>query len=272
MLEHSFLHCKGIARTTALRLQEAGFKCWNQALEKPANLPLGPTRKQNLIRELKLSREALKRHDMLFFLSRLPKYERWRLLAEYYSEATFLDIETTGFSPYSADITMISLLHRGKTYLFIKGQNLKKVIGLLSDIKLLVTFCGSSFDIPFLLEAFRLESLPCAHVDLRWQSYYLGWTGGLKNIEVSLGLTRPKKYREMGGDDAIELWNNYCKSKNEQDLNRLKAYSILDVLSLRLLMLHLLKAKIPGFIFPELIPLQNNFASHEYVENLVYEN
>ncbi|MFK7824746.1 MAG: ribonuclease H-like domain-containing protein [Oligoflexales bacterium] len=272
MLEYSFLHCKGIAKGTAQRLHKAGFESWAQALDEPAGLPLGAKRKQKLIADLRSSQDALKENDMHFFLARLPKEERWRVLAKYYSEASFLDIETTGFSPYSSDITLISVLHQGKVHLFVKGQNLKKVITLLGDIKLLVTFCGSNFDIPFLLEAFRLESFPFAHVDLRWQSNYLGWTGGLKNIEVSLGLSRPKEYKEMSGLDAVELWEDYWQSKNNKLLNRLKAYSLLDVLSLQLLMLHLLKAKNHEFIFPELEKLKNNFGSYKFIEDLLHKS
>ena len=252
-----------------MRLQEAGFFSWDKALYEPGKLPLGPNRKKYFLEELKSSQQALQKNDMTFFLDRLPKEERWRVLAKFYPEASFLDIETTGFSPYAADITMISLLHKGRNYLFIKGQNLKKIISLLGDIKLLVTFCGSSFDIPFLLEAFRIEQLPCPHIDLRWQSYYLGWSGGLKNIELQLGLKRPKKYQEMSGREAVELWNKFCQDKDEQSLNRLKAYSLLDALSLQLLMIYLLKKRNPDESFPELEQLKKNFQSQQHIEGLL---
>ncbi|NRA46404.1 MAG: ribonuclease H-like domain-containing protein [Oligoflexales bacterium] len=269
MLEHSFLHCRGIAKATEKRLHSAGFLRWDHALEEPNKLPLGPKRRNSFVDELKSSQDALRQNNMHYFLSRLPKEERWRVLAEFYPDASFLDIETTGFSPYSADITIISLLHRGKVHLFIKGQNLKKIIALFSEIKLLVTFCGSNFDIPFLLESFRFESLPCPHVDLRWQSYYLGWTGGLKKIEQELGFARPKKYQEMSGSDAIELWSQFSHNKSTEILKKLKAYSILDVLSLQLLMLHLLEERNPCFSFPELTGLKSNFSSQDYIEGLL---
>lgn len=269
MLEHSFLHCKGIAQATAKRLNGAGYHSWDQALTAPSQLPLGAKRRQKLVNEILESKDALRKNDIFFFLSRLPKEERWRVLAEFFQDASYLDIETTGFSPYYSEITMISLLHLGKVHVFVKGENLKRIITMLTNIKLLVTFCGSSFDVPFMLEAFRLEKLPCAHIDLRWQSYYLGWSGGLKKIESSLGLRRPKKYQEMSGNDAILLWEQYIKTKNRSYLNKLKAYSILDVLSLRLLSLYLLREK--KIKIAEFAELKENFESQGYIDSILNE-
>ena len=72
----------------------------------------------------RLPQEALLRGDASFFKPLLPPNETWRLYREFADRAVFLDIETTGLSPWGDEVTMIGALGGGKLSLFVRGMNL----------------------------------------------------------------------------------------------------------------------------------------------------
>ena len=59
---------------------------------------------------------------------------------------------------------------------------------------------GATFDVPFLQTAFP-RFKPLAHLDLRYPLRRLGLTGGLKEIERTAGIKRPRHLREVDGFD-----------------------------------------------------------------------
>ena len=65
------------------------------------------------------------------------------------NSTVYLDIETTGLDRYFNDITTIALYdgHVIKTY--VQGQNLDDFIEDIYKYKVIVTYNGKSFDIPF---------------------------------------------------------------------------------------------------------------------------
>ena len=86
---------------------------------------------------------------MDFFRTLLPQREMWRLYPEFAQRALFLDIETTGLSPYYNEVTVIGGLGGGRLELFVRGVNLHEFPAYVRQFPLLVTFNGSQFDVPF---------------------------------------------------------------------------------------------------------------------------
>lgn len=122
----------------------------------------------------------------------MPKSEYWRLYDFFKEDAVFLDIETTGLDPKNNDITLIGLFDGINTKTMVKGINfdLKGLKNELSKYKLIVTFNGSSFDIPFISKLYPnlLPNIP--NFDLKSITNKLNLTGGLKEIEKKLGIKR----------------------------------------------------------------------------------
>ncbi len=177
------------------------------------------------------SQNAFRRRDVKFFSKRLPQPEQWRVYRAFADQAAFLDIETTGLSADFDEITVIGL-YDGKFFqAFVRGKNLDDFPRVIERYPLLVTFNGSTFDIPFLRRKFRGFE-PNAHLDLRYPLRRLGYTGGLKHIEVKVGIKRPAHLREVDGFEAVRLWNDYRRG-NRNALDLLVEYCRLDVMNLQ---------------------------------------
>jgi len=145
-----------------------------------------------------------------------------------------LDIETTGLDRQYNSITTIALYdgHEIKTY--VQGQNLDDFIDEIYKYKVIVTYNGKSFDIPFIENFFKIR-LNHAQIDLRYVLYSLGFRGGLKGVERQLGTDRGN-LRDIDGFFAVLLWNEFMKTKNQQTLDTLLAYNIQDTVTLENLM------------------------------------
>ena len=115
----------------------------------------------------------------------------------------YLDIETTGLDRHYHSITTIALYdgHEIKTY--VHGQNLEDFIDEIYKYKVIITYNGKSFDIPF-IESFFIIRLNLAQIDLRYVLYSLGYRGGLKGVERQLGTDRGN-LRDVDGFFAVLL-------------------------------------------------------------------
>ena len=97
--------------------------------------------------------------------------------------------------------------------------------------KLLVTFNGSRFDLPFLRKAFPRFGLDLIHMDLLHPLRRLGFAGGLKSIEEEMGISRSDETTGLRGIDAIRLWHAYERGDDDA-LDLLLAYNMEDVVNL----------------------------------------
>lgn len=64
-------------------------------------------------------------------------------------EVAFLDIETTGLSRHYHSMTLVGSTHAGESRSWIAGDDQDEIVDVLATAKTLVTFNGTSFDIPF---------------------------------------------------------------------------------------------------------------------------
>jgi hypothetical protein len=247
MITKTFTFLDGINVKTQDNLVLQGVTTWSEFLEVKEIKGISPKRKGYYDRKLLEARKALSNDDLVYFSRLLPLTEQWRLFNMYRDEAIYLDIETDGLGRYS-DVTVIGLYDGYDTKLMIKDINLdvyalKKI---LSQYKILVTFNGSVFDVPFLEKRYPgvIPSIP--HFDLRFCCDRVGLKGGLKEVERKLGIKRNKIVEDLYGGDALRLWKMYKNSGDEHYLNLLVEYNEEDCVNLK---------KIAGIVFDRLSTL-----------------
>jgi uncharacterized protein len=234
MLTATFCHAQGLGLSSEQRLWDAGIATWEAALSAPS-LPLSEAKKRLLVPTLEASVAALERQDSRWFQQQLPSSALWRGALAFGHSVAYVDIETDG--GYDADsVTVIGLFDGFETRLYVKGQNLEDFVGDIKDYKLLVSFFGTGFDLPFLRRRFPELALDQLHIDLCPALRRLGQTGGLKAIEHRLGISRSDEVEGMSGMDAVYLWSRWERRRDEAALARLLAYNRADIENLKLLL------------------------------------
>ena len=231
-LEQVLSHLPHIGPKRAAQLVAAGCVSWSDVLAANDPLGLGVERWGAVVAATQRSLAALAADDPLPLTAALPGREQWRVLHAWFDQATFFDIETSGLEPES-EVTLVVCLHRGRLLRFLKGDNLDDFLPLLDEVKLLVSFNGSGFDVPRIEDRFHVPVIPCAHVDLRWICHHRGWRGGLKAIERQRGLARPPDLQGIGGEQAVHLWRLWDETRRAAPRRLLERYCAADVLSLK---------------------------------------
>jgi len=232
VLRATFQHLPGIGPATEADLWQSGFRDWQDLLlERPGALGLSAATRSRLSHELERSERALAEKDAGWFARRLPNREHWRLYPAFARETAYLDIETTGLSPYGGIVTVVTVHGGGSTRTFVAGDDLEELPAFLGRYQVLVTFNGSRFDVPFLLASFPQMLLPPAHIDLRFLLYRIGHAGGLKRIEQRLGLGDRSGVEGIDGLEAVRLWQEYRRG-SANALDRLVRYNRADTVNL----------------------------------------
>jgi uncharacterized protein YprB with RNaseH-like and TPR domain len=235
MIRHTFQLLEGISdRKERNILRQA--KDWDEFLAKNKIEGIADDTKLYYNRQLLKAKKALHNFDSSYFIPLLPSTETWRLYDFFKEDAVFLDIETEGLGEH-ADITVIGLFDGINTKTMIKNINMdyKSLKKELSRYKLIITFNGSIFDLPFISKRYDiLPNLP--HIDLRHCCSRLGLKGGLKEIERYFGIKRNKIIENLYGGDPLTLWRMYKGSGDEYYLNLLVEYNEEDVINLKKIM------------------------------------
>jgi len=235
MLTRTLCCFKGVSAEAERSLWRKGCLSWRH-LALSACRHFSEEKAKAVAAQVPLCETALAARVADFFVGRLPCGHKLRILPEFLEDMVFLDIETTGLER-GAVITLIGLWRRGEVETFVRGLNLHDFVRVWREIGVLATYNGARFDLPFVMREFGFSVRP-PHIDLMAEARHWGLTGGLKAIERRLGYSRTED--ENGdGIDAINLWQEYAEKNNEQALRHLTAYNTRDVLSLRLLSLHL---------------------------------
>ncbi len=232
MLERTFMHISGIGRKTETLLWRKGIHTWYHFLDHGSEI-FSPSRDRYIREQLRDS--INNKTNIAFFKDRLCTDEMWRLFQTFRNRCVYLDIETTGGYQGINDITVIGI-YDGRDYLtFINGKNLEEFESAICDYDLVITFNGSTFDLPFIKKWYRNITLPPAHIDLRFLLKRLGYKGGLKRIEKDMGISREEDICDMNGYDAVMLWKAY-EWGDKEALNVLLRYNKADVVNLERLM------------------------------------
>jgi len=234
VLEHTFLHLRGVGQKLERHLWDSQVHTWADAQARAGEL-LIPGRAARILRGVDESQARLDAGDGVYFQAGLPSSESWRLFGDFRHTAAYVDIETTGLDGHNDIITTIALYDGHTLRTFVHGDNLDAFPAAVADYGLLVTYNGKCFDAPFINHYFGI-ALPHAHIDLRYVLARLGYTGGLKGCEKAVGIDRG----ELDGVDgyfAVRLWRDYVNRGNDKALETLLAYNAEDVVNLETLML-----------------------------------
>jgi len=254
VLRSTFLHLPGIGPATEADLWNSGYRDWRDLRERTESLGLTSPTRTRLASELARSEQALVERDAGWFARRLPNREHWRLYPAFAPETAYLDIETTGLSPYGGIVTVVTVHGGGATRSFVAGDDLEELPAYLGRFGVLVTFNGSRFDVPFLLASFPQMVVPPAHIDLRFLLYRIGHAGGLKRIEQRLGVGDRTGVEGIDGLDAVRLWQEYRRGSSTA-LDRLVRYNRADTVNLEPL-LHLAATELERRILPSFSSLE----------------
>jgi uncharacterized protein len=233
MLQNTFIHIQGIGTITEQRLWDSGLRDWDSFCgDLPIPIPAG--RKFFLEKGLEESKRNLVNFNPAHFSKLLPSNQCWRLFPDFRGSTVYLDIETTGLDRQFNEITTIALYDGQSIKAYVQGKNLDDFVEDIQQYKVIVSYNGKSFDIPFIEHYFNIR-LDHAHIDLRYILFSLGFKGGLKGCEKQLGMDRGD-LRDIDGFFAVLLWDEYQRTGNQKTLDTLLAYNIQDALTLENLM------------------------------------
>lgn len=155
----------------------------------------------------------------------------------------YLDIETTGFSHYYCDLTVIGIaFEKGRKcqvfQLIEDDLSEKNLLKCLKGVDEIYSYNGSRFDLPFIEAKLGINLKDCFnHTDLMYDCWRRNLYGGLKVVEGLLGIQR--RLTGVDGYMAVQLWYDYVNNNNEQALQTLLDYNEEDVVNLRVLRLKL---------------------------------
>jgi uncharacterized protein len=141
----------------------------------------------------------------------------------------YLDIETT----FAGGISVIGIYRpdRGTIQLVGGGVTDLNLYASLAGISTIVTFNGSSFDLPVIRKRLLADlKVEFAHRDLLYVCRRQGLRGGLKVVEQRLGIGRATA--GISGGDAPRLWSRYEAYADSRALATLLAYNVEDVVNL----------------------------------------
>lgn len=252
MLQHTFQHFRGISAKREKELWEGGVLHWEkyeQVLHPQRTLFAPSDDGGDLDRAVRESVKALQDEDADYFATRLDRQEHYRIALAMPRKALFLDIETTGLSRYYDTITVIGWSIGPDYGFFVKGQDDSCLRQVLREAKVIITFNGSLFDLPFIAHEYPELVLPKIHVDLRFLARRAGLTGGQKEIERILGVKRDPSVVEVAGVMAPVLWHDYTRGDADA-LERLLKYNAADIHGMKHILDVSCETVVSGYGFP----------------------
>jgi uncharacterized protein YprB with RNaseH-like and TPR domain len=240
MLENSFVHLPGIGPETEQKLWSQGLRTWDD-LQSNLTALFSAKKANQISAALEQSRSAHECSEFEFFQGRFKGSEMWRLFPDLLRQGldkkvAYLDIETTGLGfPPASYSTTIAVLFDGVLHL---EHELDRKYTLLKEInsqaKMIVTFNGGPFDLPFLRKEFGLL-FQQAHLDLRFWFAKLERRGGLKKIQQSFPHVHQRNSMDIDGFDAVRLWGLHKKG-TPRALDTLLTYNAEDTIILEQLL------------------------------------
>jgi len=161
----------------------------------------------------------------------------------------FLDIETTGLSSSKNKIILVGLLTKTYFYQFFAEERkeevdiLNELVCILKDIDILVTFNGTSFDIPFLNQRFKFHNIDykipsASSFDLylifkKYSTHFNLPNYKLKTIEKLAGIQREDL---ISGKESVELFNKYEKNRKPDIKDIILLHNKEDILNMPILL------------------------------------
>ena len=151
----------------------------------------------------------------------------------------YIDIETTGLSRYSTELTVVGIaLEKGgpcRVIQLLEGDlSDEKLLAALRGVDEIYSYNGSRFDLPFIAAKLRVDLRACfKHTDLMYDCWRNKLKGGLKAVERQLGIDR--RLKGVDGFMAVKLWYEYVNNHDRRALATLLEYNREDIVNLQVL-------------------------------------
>ena len=248
MLTNSFIFLEGITKQKEQLLWQAGVTSWEQFMLTTSIKRVSDEKKAIMNDSLRKAKKHFKINNHEYFKLNMPADEQWRVYEMIKDDCCYLDIETTGLDRNRNRITTICIydgVHDEAVATFVRDQNLtsENLQNELDKFKAIVTFNGNMFDIPFMKAQLDVNFSKFVMMDLRWLCKKIGLTGGLKNIEKELRITRADEVDGMNGLQAVRLWKKWELTGNKEALDLLIQYNQEDVVNLKTIL---------NYVYPKL--------------------
>lgn len=211
-----------------------GIIDWDDFLISETAGPLKGDRKLSSDTIIRKISNRLEEQDLKFFSKLFRSSENWRLWEDFSDNVLYLDIETMG-TRRSSPITVIGAYDGKEFKALVRGKDLNEenIEELFLGASMIVTFNGATFDLPMINEQFPGTVPQVPHLDLRFLARKCGYSGGLKSLEMQLGMARPDEIKGMSGEDAVRLWKLYERDSNRNALKLLLKYNMEDIINLQ---------------------------------------
>ncbi|MDP9313949.1 MAG: ribonuclease H-like domain-containing protein [Chloroflexota bacterium] len=150
--------------------------------------------------------------------------------------SAYLDIETA----FDGSITVIGVYRPDSGTFQLVGNGVTDVnlYRALDEVETIYTYNGGSFDLPVIRRCLLADlKRDFRHHDLMRDCWKHGLKGGLKKVELQLGIARSTA--GMSGWDAPRLWQRYQKRGDAAALELLLRYNRDDIVHLPRLKAHL---------------------------------
>lgn len=235
MIRNSYVFLPGISEKTEKNIWKLGIRSWDDFMARKEIKGISKHRKLFCDRKLTEARKNLYELNSPYFKDKLDSKDMWRLYGFFKEEAVFLDIEASGIES-DAYITIVGLFDGINTKVMVRNMNLDldKLREELKKYKIIITFNGSRFDLPFLSKRCHDLFPDIPHIDLRTMCSKAGIKGGLKDIEKELGIKRQNKIIErMYGGDPFLLWRMFLGSGDDYYLRILVEYNEEDCINMK---------------------------------------
>ena len=230
MITSSFCLLPGVGLCTERRFWREGFSTWDRFLGARAIKGISAARKALYDTRIAEAHQHFDRDDSRYFAKAVPARHQWRLYEWLRARAVYLDIETDSFG----HITVVGLYGQGRYTALVRHESLGllRLKEELSRYDLLVTFCGSTFDLPMLRAHFPDLVFDQPHIDLCGVGRQLGYRGGLKAIERVMDIERTSDLQGFSGEDAVHQWNRWRHQRDANARRLLLAYNEADCVNL----------------------------------------
>lgn len=254
MIESTFQILPRFGPKKEMTLWESGIRRWSDFIDADSVGSIKGEQKERMDSQLNYAYELLESRDCCGLGNMLKPREHWRLYDRFRDAAGYLDIETDGLDRDS-EVTVVTIHKKNGTITLVNGEDLcsESLSDALKDVSMLVTFNGRCFDVPTLRCSFPDVNLDLPHFDLRFGCKDVGMTGGLKNIERLIGLSRSDDIAEVDGFEAVRLWKRWERSGDEESLRRLVEYNRADTVNLETL---------ADVVYPKLVKEYAGFEEH----------
>lgn len=180
MLTNTFLHLPGIGPCDEACLWRKGIMDW-KALMRYGREKLPIMIAEEAFEELERSEKELGRGNGEYFAGCLPKRETWRAFREFEGKIAYVDIETTGLSSESDELTLIGLYDGKSVRHYVKDENLEEFGKDIARFSVIATYNGARFDLPFIEAQLPKVRMGQLHIDLMFPLHSLGYWGRVES-------------------------------------------------------------------------------------------